>query len=336
MRMMVTGAAGFIGLNTVRELVRRGVCVYAVTHHRRHPELTGLAESGALHLLQADLSDMTYMRAAFATCPALDAVIHCAGRASDVGWACEFRKANYESVVNLGTFCQESEVGRFVFVSTTDVYGLRDFHGETEDDLPSDESARNSYPHFKILAEKWLRANLPAERYAIIRPAAVWGEGDPTLTPRFRAFLATSPFIIHFGPWRGRNRWPLAHVRTVAIANYLAAVRPEATGQAINVLDSAHTSIEQFYRQVAAQYFPNRRFRSVTLPYGFGAVLGGIVSGVSTLLNLSHPFTDPSLYALRSVSHNLDFSNARLRSLFSCSGETIPERDRSPLTTDPP
>ena len=167
-------------------------------------------------------------------------------------------------------------------------------------------------------------ANLPKERYALIRPAEVWGEGDPTLMPRFRTFLAASPFIIHFGPWRGRNRWPLAHVKTVAAANYLAAVRPEAAGQAINVLDSAHTSIEAFYRLVAARYFPDRRFRSVTLPYGCGLVLGGLVSGVSDLLNLSHPFTEPSLYALRSVSHNLDFSNARLLDLFACAGEALP------------
>lgn len=161
--------------------------------------------------------------------------------------------------------------------------------------------------------------------YAIIRPAAVWGEGDPTLTPRFRAFLASSPFIIHFGPWRGRNRWPLVHVRTVAVANFLAAVRPEAAGQAINLLDAAQTTIEAFYRQVATRYFPERRFRSITLPTGCGVALGGVISGVSTVLNLRHPFADPSLYALRSVSYNLDFSNARLRHLFACAGETIPE-----------
>ena len=320
---MVTGAAGFIGLNTVRELVRRGVYVYAVTHQKSHPELTALAQSGALQIRCADLSEMTHVRAAFASCPTLDAVIHCAGRASDVGWTSEFRKANYASVVNLGTLCRETGVGRLVFVSTTDVYGLRDFNGECEDGLPYDESARNPYPRFKILAEKWLRANLPLERYAIIRPAAVWGEGDPTLTPRFRAFLETSPYIIHFGRWHGSNRWPLADVRTVAAANCLAATRPEAAGLAINVLDSARTTIDAFYRQVAAQYFPNRRFRTITLPYACGAALGGYISGVSNLLNLRHPFADPSLYALRSVSHNLDFSNARLLSLCASAGEPL-------------
>jgi nucleoside-diphosphate-sugar epimerase len=175
------------------------------------------------------------------------------------------------------------------------------------------------------LAEKWLRANLPPERYAIIRPAAVWGEGDPTLTPRFRAFLETSPFIVHFGKWRGQNRWPLAEVRTVAAANCLAAVLPEAAGRAINVLDSARTTIDAFYRQIAAQYFPERRFRTITLPYALGAALGGTVSAISNVFNLKHPFTDPSLYALRSVSHNLDFSNERLRGLFARAGEPLAE-----------
>jgi nucleoside-diphosphate-sugar epimerase len=250
-------------------------------------------------------------------------VIHCAGRASDVGWPREFRRANFDSVVNLGLLCRETGISRLVFVSTTDVYGLRDFCGEAEDELPLDTSARNPYPRYKIRAEQWLRANLPPARYAIIRPAAVWGEGDPTLTPRFRAFLASSPYIVHFGRWRGQNRWPLADVRTVAAANCLAAVRPEAAGQAINVLDSDRTTIEAFYRQLAAQYFPDRRFRSITLPYACGAALGGAISLLSNLLNLRHPFADPSLYALRSVSHNLDFSNARLRSLFAQAGEAL-------------
>ena len=199
MRVMVTGAAGFIGLSTVREAVRRGFDVVALTHRSTHPELDALAASGAVQTLRADLAEIGDVRAAFASCPAPDAIIHCAGRASDVGWARAFRRANYDSVVNLGTLCKEAGNCRLVFVSTTDVYGLRDFYGESEDDLPLDERARNSYPRFKILAEKWIRSNLPAEQYAIIRPAAVWGEGDPTLLPRFRAFLASSPVIIHFG-----------------------------------------------------------------------------------------------------------------------------------------
>lgn len=321
MHVAVTGAAGFIGLNTVREALRRGWRVDALIHRTRHPELEALAASGAVHLQHADLTERDQIQTAFASRKKPDALIHCAGRASDVGWAREFRRANYDSVVNLGSFCRDNAIKRFVFVSTTDVYGLRDFHGEREDELTYDTSASNPYPRFKILAEQWLHANLSPERYAVIRPAAVWGEGDPTLTPRFRTFLKTSPFIVHFGHWRGLNRWPLADVRTVATANCLAATRPEATGLAINVLDSKHTTIDAFYRQIATQFFPNRHFRTITVPYTLGAALGGFVSTFSNLLNLKHPFTDPSLYALQSVSHNLDFSNARLHDLLTCAGE---------------
>lgn len=325
MRVAVTGAAGFIGFQTVREALRRGWEVDAVTHRARSPELEALAASGAVRRVQADLGEPAQICAAFDGSPAPDAVIHCAGRASDVGWPSEFRRANFEAVANLGSYCLARGVKRLVFLSTTDVYGLRDFSGEREEELPFDENARNPYPRYKILAEKWLRAHLPTERYAIIRPAAVWGEGDPTLTPRFRAFLETSPLIIHFGSWRGQNRWPLADVRMVAAASCLAAARPEAAGLAINALDSARTTIDAFYRQIAAQYFPERRFRTVTLPYALGAALGGFVSAASDLLNLKHPFADPSLYALRSVSHNLDFSNARLRGLFASAGEPLSE-----------
>ncbi len=326
MRVAVTGAAGFIGFRTVLEALRRGWQVDAVVRCARLPALDALAARGAVRTVAADLSEPFQIRAAFAGGRIPDAVLHCAGRASDVGWSREFRRANFDSVVNLGSFCLDRGVKRVVVVSTTDVYGLRDFQGEAEEALPFDEAARNPYPRFKILAEKWLRDHMPPERFAVIRPAAVWGEGDRTLAPRFRAFLEKSPYIVHFGRWRGQNRWPLADVQTVAAAVCLAAVRPEAAGLAINVLDSEHTSIDAFYRQIAAQYFPERRFKTVTLPYALGAALGGVVSGVSNVLNLSHPFADPSLYALRSVSHNLDFSNARLLELFSSAGERVPRQ----------
>jgi nucleoside-diphosphate-sugar epimerase len=320
----VTGAAGFIGLNTVREALRRGWRVDAWIHRASQPELELLAAQGAVRVRRVDLAEPAAVREAFGCGDRPDAVIHCAGRASDVGWTRAFRRANYASVVNLGRYCEAAGVARFVFISTTDVYGLRDFKGEGEDELPYDVSARNPYPRFKIMAEQWLRAHMPPERYAIIRPAAVWGEGDPTLTPRFRAFLASSPYIVHFGRWQGRNRWPLADVRTVAAANCLAATRSEAAGLAINVLDTPYTTLEDFYRQLAARYFPARHFRTITLPYALGAALGGVVSTVSTMFNLAHPFTDPSLYALRSISHNLDFSNARLCGLFRQAGEELP------------
>lgn len=332
-QVLITGAAGFIGSYTVREFVAQGWHVFAWLHRTISPELEGLQREGLVTLLHGDLTDSGALRETVSAAldehagGGLDAVVHCAGRASDVGWRREFRKVNFESVVLLATLVMDLEIPRFVFVSTTDVYGLKDFAGESEDVLPLADNIRNPYPRYKITAEQWLRQHLPADRYAIIRPAAVWGAGDKTLTPRAVSFLRSSHWIISFGHWRGRNRWPLAHVRNVAMGNYLATTQEEAAGKAINILDSEHTTMEEFYHMIAEIFLPGKSFHSVTVPRWIGQVIGAVISGMSNLYNLEHPFTDPSLYALYSVSSNLDFSNQRFLDLLANASRKIVTRE---------
>jgi len=330
--VFITGAAGFIGGYTVEEFVRGGWHVFALVHRRTSPALEDLADGGQVTIVNGDVTAPDALRNAVQHAlgqrgARLDAIVHCAGRASDVGWSREFRRTNFESVQHLVQMTKELGVARLVFVSTTDVYGLRDFEGESEDELPLATRPSNPYPKFKIAAENWIRRELPPERYAIVRPAAVWGVGDPTLTPRIVAFLRWSSWIVHFGKWRGRNRWPLAHVRNVAAALFLAATVPDAGGLAINVLDDERTSIDEFYRLLAGVFLPDKEFRTVTLPLWLSVPFAAAVSAISNLLNLSHPFTDPSHYALRSVSADLDFSNGRFAQLLEQASRRMVTRE---------
>jgi len=329
-KALITGAGGFIGGAIVREFLAQGWNTIAVVHRHVPVALQRLADEGALRLLQADLGDAHAVGTLFtgddnATVP--DVIVHCAGRASDTGWRRAFRRANFDATRHLGQAVLEHGIDRFVFISTTDVYGLRDTSGEDEDTLPLQAYPRNPYPEFKILAEQWIRDHLPASRHVILRPAQVWGPGDTTLTPRLVNFLRHSAFIVHFGPWRGMNRWPLAHVRNVAGAAFEVAVSPSVAGQALNVLDNEHTSIDAWTRLIAETYLPGRRFRTLHLPLWAGAAIGRPVSLASNLLNRSRPLTDPSHYALHAVSANLDFSNARLRRLFADSGRPMITRE---------
>jgi nucleoside-diphosphate-sugar epimerase len=320
--VLVTGAAGFIGGHVVESFLKSGWRVFALVHRRRSARLERLADR--IGILEGDVAEPDSVRAVLAACcqagEGPPVVAHCAGRASDVGRDREFRRANYESVVHLGEAVLRGEAERLVFVSTTDVYGILDHTGTDEDSTPLRAVPDNPYPRYKIQAEDWLRAHVPPERWTIIRPAAVWGEDDPTMSARVVSFLRISPVIVHFGPWRGRNRWPLAHVRNVAETVRLGAERPESRGLAINVLDSEWTSVDEFYRLLARAYFPGRRYGTLSLPRWLGWPFAATVSGISNLLNLSHPFTDPSRYALEVVSRNLDFANGRWLALMRQAG----------------
>lgn len=328
----ITGAAGFIGGYATRIFVKEGWHVLALIHRTSSPELEAMAANSSVTIIRGDVTDYDGVRSSIQAQMKerdldLTAIVHCAGRASDVGWRREFRRTNFESVQHMVRLVKELNAGRLVFVSTTDVYGLRDFNGETEEELVCAEKPGNYYPAFKIAAENWIRRELPADKFSIVRPAQVWGVGDTTLTPRIVDFLRRSRCIVHFGKWRGRNRWPLAHVKNVAAALYATATLPDAAGTAINVLDDENTTMDEFCGILVEVFLPEKRVGSVTLPMWIGAAFGRMVSGISSILNLSRPVTDPSFYALKAVSCNLDFSNEKFRQFLARAGQPTTSRD---------
>jgi len=325
---LVTGAGGFIGGRTVDAFVDAGWRVLAHARSRPPGRLEGLAGDGAVTLLRGDLSRWRDLRDGIASATSdlgsgIDCVAHCAGRASDVGRASRFRRDHLDATLNVVRAVGEFGVGRLVHVSSTDVYGLGDFDGEAEEELPLAFGTRHIYPRYKILCEQAVRDSLDAPRYTVIRPAAVWGRGDTTLTSRVLAFLRGSGTIVHFGRWRGRNRWPLAHVGNVAGAIVAAAEADSARGLAINVLDRERTSVDEFYRLVARTFLPGRRMRTVCFPVWAGRALGWASTSISNLLDLNEPVFDPSLYALETVRSNLSFGNARFVELMRSAGRHI-------------
>ena len=297
--VLVTGAGGFVGGHIARRFAAEGWKVTGLVHRRQPKDPAPGAEYVA-----GDMSDSSGLRRQVEAI-APDVIVHAAALASDVGPDSLFRKLNYEPVVTLAPLAKR----KFVFISTADVYGIRDFSGEDVSTLKFDDNLHNPYPRYKIMSELWLRANLPPERFACIRPAAVWGPGDETLERRVADFLRSSPFIVHFGKWRGRNRWPLADVRRVAEATWLAATTNRWDGDGVTVIDSRRITAEEFYRETAARLFPGRKYRTLCLPMWLGVCIGRLSSSIASALRLTHVPFDPSYYALKTVSSNLDFTD---------------------------
>ena len=309
-RILITGAGGYIGSNAAVYFVRQGYEVTGMVHRTVHTRFT---QCGA-KAVHADLEDLDSLDKLFEQ--DYDYILHIAARASDVGRDEWFRIPNYEAVKRLATLAMQHGVRRFVYLSTADVYGLHDFHGEAEEQLAFDETVTNPYPKYKILSEKWLAENLPPELFSCVRPCVVCGHGDTTITPRAIDYLKSSPFLFHFGKWKGLNRWPLAHVENVCRTLHAAMLLPEAGGQGVTVLDSKVTTLSDYYHKLAREFLPDKRIRELSLP------LWTIwpFAWLSTALSRTKPLFDPTLYALDTITHNLDFSNQRMLDWFSAAG----------------
>ena len=309
--VLITGAGGFIGSNIVNEFLKNGFKIYAIIHNSLPEEFE---HNRQVELIKCDVTDNKAVSSMFEYLSQKpEIIVHVAGLASDVGADEIFRKLNYESVKIMAQLpCK-----RFIYISSTDVYGIKDFNGENEEELPMCEFPKNPYPKYKIKSELWLKGNLTSEKYVIIRPAAVWGKGDRTLEKRFLGFLRMSPFIVHFGKWKGKNRWPLANVETLAKVVFSCCLTDEFTGQAVNIIDTKRTTIDEYYRELIGEYFPDKKFRTITLPMWIGKIIGLTSTVLSYVLRTKYPIFDPSYYALHHISSNLDFDNSKMRKILN-------------------
>ena len=298
--VLVTGAGGFIGLNTVKMYSEYGWRVLALVHHKIPNELYNINN---VKVIQGDVTDEKFMSQFTGQ---IDVIAHVAGLAKDVGSDEKFRKINFEPIKYLSKLPKE----KIVYVSSSDVYGIKDFNNADEN-TPMIEYPKNPYPRYKIMSENWLKEN--CSNYVIIRPAAVWGEGDLTLESRVIDFLKTSPFIIHFGKWRGNCRWPLANVKNVAKTIVAVSETNEFDNQAITIIDEEKTTIDEYYRQIASKYFPDKKFKNLYLPMWLGKLIGLVSTIISNTLNLREPIFDPTFYAVHHVSSNLDFSCEKMK-----------------------
>ena len=140
METVLTGAGGYIGSNAAEYFVRAGYRVIGTVRNRVAERLTRLG----IETAKIDLAEAEGLPRLFDG--KIDYVVHIAARASDAGRDEWFRKANYETVKSLAAVAMERGVKRFVHLSTADVYGLRDFNGESEEELEFDETAANPYP----------------------------------------------------------------------------------------------------------------------------------------------------------------------------------------------
>jgi len=169
MRVLVTGANGFIGLPLCRHLAERGHQVVAAARR----EVPGFATARI-----ADLGPDTDWRDALA---GIDAVVHLAARAHimrdrDPDPPAAFRRANRDGTVRLARQARDCGVGHFLFVSSIKVNGEATAPGRpfTASDAPDPGDA---YGCSKAEAEAALALLEGLPTLTILRPPLVHGPG---------------------------------------------------------------------------------------------------------------------------------------------------------------
>ncbi len=238
MRYLVTGGAGFIGSNTVDELVRRGHDVVVLDDLSTGKEANLAQVRTKITWIQDSVTNLGAVREA---CRGVDSVIHLAAQTSvprSVKDPIETNHVNVNGTLNVLVAARDARVKRVVFACSCAVYGKTDA-------LPIRESAAlapiSPYGLSKQVGEAYGRVfqELYGLEFVSLRYFNVFGPRQDPGSPYsgvlslFNAALLSGTQPTVYGD--GEQSRDFVYVENVVQANLLAAETKSAPGLAINV-----------------------------------------------------------------------------------------------------
>jgi nucleoside-diphosphate-sugar epimerase len=245
MRVLVTGATGFIGGHLVTALRARHDTVVAMG--RDWARLRALAAIGATPL-QTTLTDRASMSRAW---EGAEAVFHVGARSAPWGDYDGFHAANVIGTRNVIEQCIEQRVPRLVHVSSPSVTFHNRDQFEIDESTPYPRRFLSPYSLTKKLAEDLVNQARDKLEVVIIRPKAVFGPGDRSLLPRIVS-AAMAGRLRQVGD--GRNLVDLTYVDNVVRALLLAAHRSVAAGRTYYVTNGEHVPLWPLIRTVISAH----------------------------------------------------------------------------------
>ncbi|HEY6985156.1 MAG TPA: NAD-dependent epimerase/dehydratase family protein [Rhodanobacteraceae bacterium] len=240
MRVLMTGATGFLGRVVARRLREAGHTVRALT---RAPD----ADLDSLGIDQptGDLASLDAITAAAAGC---EAAMHVAARVEPFAHVDDYYDTNVRGTDNVLAACEIAGVRKLVFTSCAGVVIDRgDLNGVNEAQrIPA--RAPTPYLATKALAERHvLAANGPQLATVALRPHLLWGPGESLLLPRLAA-LAKAGRLRLFG--EAGKKIDSCYVDNAADAHLAALERLEAgapiAGKAYFITQGEPATVEGF------------------------------------------------------------------------------------------
>ena len=196
MKILVTGASGFIGSFIVEEALRQGMETWAAVRRSSSREFL---TDGRIHFIELNLSSEEQLREQLKGFQ-FDYVVHAAGVTKCLNKE-DFRRINTEGTRNLVRAIRalQMPLRRFVFISSLSIMGaIREQQPYTEireDDTPQPNTA---YGRSKLEAERVLASMGADFPYVILRPTGVYGPRERDYFMMAKSIKAHTDFAVGF------------------------------------------------------------------------------------------------------------------------------------------
>jgi nucleoside-diphosphate-sugar epimerase len=269
MRYLVTGGAGFIGSNTVDELVRRGHGVVVLDDLSTGKEENLAEVRNKITLVKGSITDIEAVQKAIQQA---DYVIHLAARTSvprSVKDPLETNRINVEGTLNVLVAARDNKVKRVVFAASSSAYGETPTLPKTEAMQPQPISP---YGVSKYVGELYAQTfgrcygleNVSVRYFNIFGPRQDPDSPYSGVLSRFAtAFLEEEQPVVYGD---GEQTRDFTYVDNAVQANLLACEAPGASGGVFNVGTGGRISLNQtleYFRRISgtkleAKYEPPR------------------------------------------------------------------------------
>lgn len=243
MRVLVTGAAGFVGSHVCTYLEAQDIQV------RRVARTIAAPTGGQDWVATGDLHSCTQLEQHL---QGVDVVVHAAGRAHVLREHAlnpqqEFERANVIATERLAEASLRAGVRRFVFVSSIGVFGRARTYPLTEVDSTQPDEP---YAHSKLRAEQRLAA-LSADRRlqaVVVRPTLIYGPHCPGNMARLIR-LVQRGWPLPLGDFRQPRS--LLGIENFCALLHLLATHPAAAGETFVAADEEDLSLVQILTALA-------------------------------------------------------------------------------------
>ena len=302
MKVLITGAGGFIGSHLVDSQLNHGYDVRAVDLH-----LDLLRHQEAHPCLEAICADITEKDIVRKLVEGIDIVYHLASAHLDVSLSDEhYRLVNVGATLSLLEAAQQAAIKRFVHCSSVGVIG-------DVENPPADETTEchpiNIYERTKLEGERVAldfarRTGFPV---VVVRPAWVYGPRCPRTAKLFRT-ISKGRFPI-FGS--GKNMRHPVYISDAIQGLELCAESPNIDGEVFIIAGEVPVQSRELVNVIGQEL--NIRMQKIHLPIFLGQTAGLVLELMFKLIRQPPPFSRRSMdFFLKHNAYTIAKAKSRL------------------------
>lgn len=277
MKILVTGATGFIGSRVEGILVEKGHEVIGISRKIEDREYN----NGKLKHIKLDATN----KDEFGKLDnfQIDAIINCLGVLGKFGLPDDvYIKTNVQTTTNLLEFSKTKGVKHFIHMSSCGVVGPI-----IKYECPANEcyhgAPSNIYEQSKWLAEEEVKiSGLNGVDYTIIRPEFVYGPGDLHVLGLFKA-ISSGKFILIDG---GESYLHPTYIDDITSAVILTLFNRASYGKTLNIVGDRYIAVKDLANMISSKLHKKIEFKNIP---------SSILLPITMAIESSHLFANPPL-----------------------------------------